>query len=150
MKSNRSLEKENELSLNKLGWGRGRLISHICYTNIEMTPPHKIDYKKFKKRLEAARDELQHLETLTKEGRKPVELDQTQQGRLSRMDAIQVQEMALEQERRRQLELLRINAALQRIGNGEYGFCNRCGEEIEIKRLEISPSNPLCLDCAQA
>ena len=114
-----------------------------------MAPPHKIDFKMFKKRLEAARDELQYLETLTKEGRKPVELDQTQQGRLSRMDAIQVQEMALEQERRREFELLRINAALQRIGDGEFGFCNRCGEQIEIKRLEISPSNPLCLDCAQ-
>ena len=115
-----------------------------------MAPPHKIDFKKFKKRLEAARDELQYLETLTKEGRKPVELDQTQQGRLSRMDAIQVQEMALEQERRRELELLRINAALQRLEEGEFGFCSRCGEQIEIKRLEISPSNPLCLDCAQA
>ena len=115
-----------------------------------MVPPNNIDFKKFKKRLEAARDELQYLETLTKEGRKPVELDQTQQGRLSRMDAIQVQEMALEQERRRELELLRINAALQRIGEGEFGFCNRCGEQIQIKRLEISPSNPLCLDCAQA
>ena len=115
-----------------------------------MAPPHKIDFKKFKKRLEAARDELQYLETLTKEGRKPVELDQSQQGRLSRMDAIQVQEMALEQERRRELELLRINAALQRIGEGEFGFCNRCGEQIKTKRLEISPSNPLCLDCAQA
>ena len=33
-----------------------------------MAPPHKIDFKKFKKRLEAARDELQYLETLTKEG----------------------------------------------------------------------------------
>ena len=115
-----------------------------------MTLPQKIDFKKFKKRLEATRDELQYLETLTKEGRKPVELDQTQQGRLSRMDAIQVQEMALEQERRRELELLRINAALQRIGDGEFGFCNRCGEQIKTKRLEISPSNPLCLDCAQA
>ena len=77
------------------------------------------------------------METLTKEGRKPVELEQTQQGRLSRMDAIQMQEMALEQERRRELELIRINAALQRIGEGEFGFCNRCGKQIKTKRLEI-------------
>ena len=89
------------------------------------------------------------LETLTKDGRKPVELDQTQQGRLSRMDAIQLQEMALEQNRRREFEIKRIDAALKRIEDGEFGFCNNCGENIPLKRLEVSPSTPLCLDCAE-
>ena len=113
-------------------------------TNIDI-----IDYKQFKRRLEAAREEIQHLENITKEHRRPVELDQAQQGRLSRMDAIQVQEMALEQERRREMELKRINSALQRIEDGDFGLCNRCGENIQLRRLEAAPSNPLCLDCAQ-
>ena len=114
-----------------------------------MAPSKIIDLKRFKKRLKDARDELLVLETLTKDGRKPVELDQTQQGRLSRMDAIQLQEMALEQNRRREYEIKRIDAALKRIEDGEFGFCNNCGENIPLKRLEVSPSTPLCLDCAE-
>ena len=114
-----------------------------------MAPSKIIDLKRFKKRLKDARDELLVLETLTKDGRKPVELDQTQQGRLSRMDAIQLQEMALEQNRRREFEIQRINAALKRIEDGEFGFCNNCGENIPVKRLEVSPSTPLCVDCAE-
>jgi len=114
-----------------------------------MAPSKIIDLKRFKKRLKDARDELLVLETLTKDGRKPVELDQTQQGRLSRMDAIQLQEMALEQNRRREFEIKRIDAALKRIKDGEFGFCNNCGENIPLKRLEVSPSTPLCLDCAE-
>ena len=114
-----------------------------------MAPLKLIDFKRFKKRLKDARDELLVLETLTKDGRKPVELDQTQQGRLSRMDAIQLQEMALEQNRRREFEIKRIDAALKRIKDGEFGFCNNCGENIPLKRLEVSPSTPLCVDCAE-
>ena len=87
-----------------------------------MAPLKLIDLKRFKKRLKDARDELLVLETLTKDGRKPVELDQTQQGRLSRMDAIQLKEMAEEQDRRRELRMLRIDSALKRIENGEFGF----------------------------
>ena len=85
---------------------------------------------------------------ITQEDRKPVELDQSQVGRLSRMDAMQVQEMALEQERRREIEIKRINAALVRIAEGEYGFCSKCGEGISPKRLEFDPSTPMCVDCA--
>ena len=114
-----------------------------------MAPSKIIDLKKFKNRLKDARVELLVLETHTKDGRKPVELDQTQQGRLSRMDAIQLQEMALEQNRRREFEIQRINAALKRIEDGEFGFCNNCGEDIPLKRLEVSPSTPLCVDCAE-
>ena len=114
-----------------------------------MAPSKIIDLKKFKNRLKDARDELLVLETLTKDGRKPVELDQTQQGRLSRMDAIQLQEMALEQNRRREFEIRRIDAALKRIEDGEFGLCNNCGENIPLKRLEVSPSTPLCVDCAE-
>ena len=114
-----------------------------------MAPLKLIDLKRFKKRLKDARDELLVLETLTKDGRKPVELDQTQQGRLSRMDAIQLQEMALEQNRRREFEIKRIDAALKRIEDGEFGFCNNCGEIIPLNRLEVSPSTPLCVDCAE-
>ena len=95
------------------------------------------------------RAEIERLEEMTVEDRKPVELDQQTQGRLSRMDALQVQEMALEQERRREIELQRIDAALQRITEREYGYCAMCGDEIAPERLENDPAVALCVDCAQ-
>ena len=104
--------------------------------------------KSIKLLLEKQREELLRQAKNTQEDRQPVELDQSQVGRLSRMDAMQVQEMALEQERRREIAIQRINAALMRIAEGEYGFCLNCGEHISLKRLEFDPSTPLCVDCA--
>ncbi len=106
------------------------------------------DLKKVRKQLLDARAEIEHLEEITVDDRKPVELDQQTQGRLSRMDALQVHEMALEQERRREIEIQRIDAALKRIDEGEYGYCVACGEDIEEKRLAGDPAVPLCVDCA--
>ena len=103
---------------------------------------------KIKSKLEEERDEIQRLAVVTEADRKPVELDQSQVGRLSRMDAMQVHEMALEQERRREVELQKINAALNRLQEGEYGYCTRCGEDISPKRLAFDPATPLCVDCA--
>ncbi len=104
---------------------------------------------KFKKWLEEELESLRRLTESTEADRKPVELDQTIQGRLSRMDAMQVQEMALEQERRREVEVHKIEAALQRIEEGEFGYCVTCGEDIEKKRLNFDPATPRCLACAQ-
>lgn len=79
-----------------------------------------------------------------------VELDQSRVGRLSRMDALQVQAMSQESLRRRQIELNNIAAALARIDSGDYGFCTECGDEIVRGRLEIDPAGPLCVNCARA
>lgn len=37
--------------------------------------------------------------------------------------------------------------ALQRIANNRYGFCEKCGQEIEQKRLEIIPVATTCTKC---
>jgi DnaK suppressor protein len=79
---------------------------------------------------------------------RPRELDQTRLGRLSRMDALQTQAMASETRRRRQQELERIDFALKRLAEGEYGDCQLCGEPIAPKRLAFDPSAALCIDCA--
>ena len=81
--------------------------------------------------------------------RRPVELDQTTVGRLSRMDALQGQAMAQALDRRRVEEIARIDAALGRLADGEYGACASCGEDISEGRLRLDPSIPTCLDCAQ-
>ena len=80
--------------------------------------------------------------------RRPVELDQTSVGRLSRMDAMQGQAMALAVEQRRKDEMRRIEVAVRRIDDGEYGYCIACGEEIAAKRLAADPTIPTCIACA--
>ncbi|MCZ6804641.1 MAG: TraR/DksA C4-type zinc finger protein [Proteobacteria bacterium] len=80
---------------------------------------------------------------------KPVELDQTTVGRLSRMDAMQAQAMSIEAKRRREIEHLRINAALKRLEEGVYGECLECVEMIPAARLEFDPSTPFCIKCAE-
>ncbi len=44
-------------------------------------------------------------------------------------------------------ELEAIEAALQRLENGNYGLCENCGLPIEPRRLEIMPETPLCRNC---
>ena len=79
----------------------------------------------------------------------PVELDQTLVGRLSRMDAMQQQEMVLAGQRRRQVLLHKIDHALRRLQEGEYGICLKCEEEIAEKRLEFDPTLMTCIQCAR-
>ena len=102
----------------------------------------------FRDRLIARQEELRSLAESSAESRKPVELDQTSVGRLSRMDAMQGQAMALETEQRRKNELKKIETALVRIEEDEYGYCLKCGEEIAPGRLELDPAIPVCIDCA--
>lgn len=82
------------------------------------------------------------------DSRDTVELQQDSVGRLSRMDAMQQQAMAQATERRRDAERARIASALQRIDEGEWGYCLKCGEEIAEARLQHDPSVPLCVGCA--
>ena len=103
----------------------------------------------YKKQLEQRLGELEEEQRSTAGDHKPVVLDQTTQGRLSRMDAMQVQAMALEIKRRREVGINRIKAALNRIKEGEFGFCLNCGDEIAVKRLDIDPSIPTCISCAK-
>ena len=114
-----------------------------------MAKKRKIDVKAYKKRLTGMREEVEKLSEVTEEARQPVQLDQTVIGRLSRMDALQTQAMQLETERRRTVEIQRIDAALKRMDEGEFGYCVSCGINIELKRLENDPTTPTCLDCAE-
>ena len=41
----------------------------------------------------------------------------------------------------------KIDSAIQRIDNKEYGLCEECGIEIGIRRLEARPTADLCIDC---
>ena len=50
--------------------------------------------------------------------------------------------------RDRQRKLVsKIDAALRRIDEGEYGYCRRCDEPIGFGRLQAQPESSLCLQC---
>ncbi len=45
-------------------------------------------------------------------------------------------------------EIQQIEAALQRIKDGEYGYCVTCGEPVSDERLKIVPHAAQCIKCA--
>ena len=92
--------------------------------------------------------ELDEQDRISAKDRDPVTLDQESVGRLSRIDAMQVQAMALAQKRRRKAERAGIAAALQRIEEGEFGYCIECGDQIAEGRLRNNPTVIKCLECA--
>ena len=107
-----------------------------------------LDGKQARKILIARREELEQHSENSAGARETVTLDQASVGRLSRMDAMQQQAMAQATERQRAVEISRIEGALKRLDEDEYGFCTQCGEDISEKRLEIDPSATHCIKCA--
>jgi DnaK suppressor protein len=83
---------------------------------------------------------------LTREGSKPVELS-TPIGRLSRMDAMQQQEMTKAGRSKLETTLLQTRASLEAYRKGNYGYCRSCEEPIGYRRLKARPGAPFCLSC---
>lgn len=101
-----------------------------------------------RKALLARQEELAAEDAANADSTDVVEFQQDSVGRLSRMDAMQQQAMAQAQQRRRANERARIAAALERLEDGEWGYCVTCGEEIAEKRLAHDPSVATCVKCA--
>ena len=99
--------------------------------------------------LDARLAELETDEASSAVERAPVELDQQAIGRLSRMDAMQVQAMAAAQARRRSAQRRRLEEARARLSRGEYGLCIACGEPIAAARLDADPAAATCIRCAR-
>lgn len=104
-----------------------------------------MDYKKL---LLSRKEELNETLSFTKESSRPVDLNDPI-GRLSRMDAIQQQQMALNARNQIEINLQLIEAALVRLEKGEYGYCLQCEDEIDAKRLLAKPEAALCTRCQQ-
>ncbi|MFO7569022.1 MAG: hypothetical protein R6W75_04420 [Smithellaceae bacterium] len=107
------------------------------------------ELKHFRDKLLQLRTEIQEVDEMSRESSRPVELDQSAVGRVSRVDAIQAQQMSLASARRRQAQLSALEGALRRIESGEYGACFVCGEDMDLRRLEADPTNTRCLACAR-
>ncbi|MEP3047750.1 MAG: TraR/DksA C4-type zinc finger protein [Roseibium sp.] len=101
-----------------------------------------------KDKLLSLKQELEEISKLAEGARATVTLDQQSVGRLSRMDALQGQAMAQASERQRRADIQRIESALKRVDDGDYGYCVECGEGIAIKRLDVDPAAAFCIKCA--
>lgn len=84
----------------------------------------------------------------TRRAARPVKLDQTSVGRLSRIDAIQNQSLTRGLEERGAAELAALTDALARIDAGSYGMCGACGGPIGLARLSVFPETRTCSTCA--
>lgn len=92
------------------------------------------------------KDELEMLLKQSSASSQIVALDQPI-GRLSRMDALQQQAMAVANRAGHQQRLVLIKAALLAFRQQRYGECRRCEEPIDYARLQVRPESPFCLEC---
>ena len=104
-------------------------------------------FTKYKRLIELQLEELTADNARGQSAQKTVELDQQSVGRLSRMDALQSQAMAQAQQRRRNVLMGSLQAALQRLKQEEFGYCMECGDEIDDARLLANPAVLKCVAC---
>jgi DnaK suppressor protein len=98
-------------------------------------------------RLERRLAEIEGLLCDTADAARPVKLDQTSVGRLSRMDALQQQAMRVSLRDGFLREQRRVAAALERMREGRYGICCACQDELSLERLQADPAAPFCVEC---
>ena len=84
---------------------------------------------------------------VTDEALRPVELDQTAVGRLSRIDSLQNQGLTKNLHQREQVKLALLLEALKRVEARTYGVCTGCGGNIPFERLFVFPETPECAAC---
>ncbi len=106
----------------------------------------RVEYEQIKRMLQKMRMDI--ISELTK---KKTSLEEEKTVEIEDLDAIA-------EDRNREYEYLlttmdtkklkQIDEALAKIGNGTYGICEECGEEIPVARLKILPFAKLCIDCA--
>lgn len=106
-----------------------------------------IDTIYFRKRINGELIDLLESIAESKTSARTVKLDQTSVGRLSRMDAMQQQAMALGLAERLLLRQKKLEAALARIDAGTFGLCCACEAEIELERLHADAGTVFCTEC---
>ena len=110
-------------------------------------------------------DQIQQLKTRLEEELESVERQLTEHGAATGANGVEVDldegfadSAQATAERSEQLALVEqlqehrrdVMEALTRIGDGTYGKCQRCGQDIPFERLEALPTATLCVTCKQA
>ena len=103
--------------------------------------------ERFRERLLAMQAQIDGLLAQTAADSRPVDLE-LPIGRLTRIDAVQIQAMA--QMNRRQLDIQRqqVEVALASFAAGTYGACRACRGPIALG-LEVLPESPFCIECQE-
>ena len=103
----------------------------------------------FQQRLLEAKADIEALLAQTAADSRPVDLN-LPIGRLTRMDAIQMQGMAQMNRHQLGIRLQQVDASLLAFDRGIYGICRHCKEPVDLSRLEVLPETPFCLDCQES
>jgi DnaK suppressor protein len=106
----------------------------------------KRDLQKFKKLLLAQREELLGNARRALSGDIHVDPDDFPDEMDTASSEVNLQFTGRLREREQGL-LSKIDAALDKIEEGEYGECTSCGEDIGVKRLQARPVAELCIEC---
>jgi DnaK suppressor protein len=102
------------------------------------------EHDEVKKALEARLSELRtHLEEIDRGLREPLSPDAE-----DRAIELQNQEALEAIEKTEATEIRQIEAALNRISEGTYGTCAKCGEPIDPRRLKALPTAAMCISCS--
>ncbi|MFW6324988.1 MAG: TraR/DksA family transcriptional regulator, partial [Desulfovibrionales bacterium] len=81
-------------------------------------------------------------------GAETVALDQPI-GRLSRMDSLTNQGITMNALNKARTRRARLEQAVKRLDEEDFGICVECGEPIAVKRLLALPETTLCIECAE-
>jgi DnaK suppressor protein len=106
----------------------------------------KSQQEQFRPKIEARIEELNASLASTKEDTEAISPDKAI-GRLSRLDSMQMQQMAVGMQLRMREEIKQLKEALQRIDRGRYGTCELCRKDIPLERLEFQLDATICVDC---
>jgi DnaK suppressor protein len=106
----------------------------------------KLDY--FKKRLETRHQELRRMVSRTQQDGRSVDEDSTQDI-ADRAASSYTKEFLFYQSNNDRQLLQMVEAALERMRDGEFGECISCGKEINLKRLEAVPWTRHCIECQE-
>ncbi len=111
--------------------------------------------KKFKKRLEAEKEQLSSMLELHQQERENIRLSEASAERSPDPTSADGGSMAFELEKELTLDentkhlLNQVEHALVLIKKKKYGNCENCGEPIPVARLEAIPYSTICKNCAE-
>jgi DnaK suppressor protein len=103
--------------------------------------------KVYKEKLEAVLLEIEDYLSKSEDAAEAVSPDKSL-GRLSRMEAMQDQQLVLEVRRRQKRRKAEVFNAISRLEQDQYGQCIFCGSQIAEERLDAFPEVQTCMKCA--
>lgn len=103
------------------------------------------DLKSFRKLLTRQLDQLLMEAERTKDQVK--EAEETSSDPMDQASTVLDMDFLLRLRDRERKLMVKIKEALERIENGTFGICEKCGEKISEKRLRARPMATLCIDC---